>query len=398
MATEIRPARPEEMAEFERVARTSLMMTWEVSRYIRPDWTFCVFEDGKLATSYSAWPLTMRFNGEGVPVSGISTVSTLPVYRRRGHVRKVTSAHFELLRESGERPIAILHATLTAIYQRYGYAMVSVRNSYNVEPRNLGFPVPGLSAGAFREVGDEEFELLRDLYGRFVEERTGYIQRGRGTWKAGVLASPPHDALLNKAVYEEGGNPLGYLIYYTETQHGAMPGPVQRLTVRDLVWLSATAYQAIWDYLSHMDLASNIIWEWAPADDPLPHLLLEPQWLHIGSHNGIMARLVDIEWALTKRRYSQEGKLTFEVVDDLCPWNAGCWKLEASPAGALVKRTGELPELTVPVSTLAMLAFGHISATEAARMGRLDALDHGALLRWDSVMRTRHRPFCADLF
>jgi len=52
----------------------------------------------------------------------------------------------------------------------------------------------------------------------------------------------------------------------------------------------------------------------------------------------------------------------------------------------------------VPDSTLAMLAFGQISATEAFRMGRLDLLNHDALPMWDAVMRTKYRPFCPDDF
>jgi hypothetical protein len=52
----------------------------------------------------------------------------------------------------------------------------------------------------------------------------------------------------------------------------------------------------------------------------------------------------------------------------------------------------------MPISTLAMLVFGQISATEAARMGRLTVDDHNALPVWDKVMRASYRPFCADLF
>ena len=52
----------------------------------------------------------------------------------------------------------------------------------------------------------------------------------------------------------------------------------------------------------------------------------------------------------------------------------------------------------MPVSTLAMIIFNQISATEAARMGRLDVLEPSALSLWDAVMRTAYRPFCADKF
>ena len=76
----------------------------------------------------------------------------------------------------------------------------------------------------------------------------------------------------------------------------------------------------------------------------------------------------------------------------------GTWKLETSGKESSVTRTKETAGLKIPVSTLAMLVFGHISASEAARIGRLDVHDHGALKLWDRVMKTEHMPFCPDMF
>ncbi len=397
MGLEIRAARPEEMEEFRHVARTALLMSPEALQGIRPEWTLCAFENGKLATSYAAWPLTMRFNGDGVAVAGVTSVGTLPFYRRRGFLGRVITTHFELLHERGEQPIAILNASLSAIYQRFGYAVVSTRNFYHVEPRYLEFSLTQPAPGAFREIADDEFGLLVDLYRLFRAERTGYLHRGRAMWEAGVLAPPPAGGLLTKVVYEEAGKPLGYVIYTVEREHGA-PAPRHRLAIRDLIWLTPSAYRAIWDYFAHMDIVVNIAWERVPSDDPLPHLLLEPRMLNITSCDGIMARIVDIERAIPKRHYQEAGTLTFEVLDDLCPWNGGRWKLETSGSKTSVNHTKVEPQLVMPISTLAMLAFGQISATEAAQMGRLDVVEQSSLPLWDRVMRTTYRPFCADLF
>ena len=392
------------MEELRGAASTALVLPPGPFQALRPEWTLCAFEDGKLTTSYAAWPLTMRFNGEGVSVAGVTAVGTLPIYRRRGHLRRVITTHFELLHERGEQPIAILFASRAAIYQRYGYAIVSTRNSYDVEPRYLEFSLARPVPGNFREVGDDEFGLLVDLYRRFRAERIGYVHRGRAMWEAGVLAPPPVGELpgssLNKVVYQEAGEPLGYVIYTVERKRGAPPPrpPRHCLAIRDLVWLTASAYQAIWNYFAQMDIVDNIAWEWVPSDDPLPHLLLEPRMLHITSHDGIMARIIDVEQALPKRRYHEEGILTFEIHDDLCPWNRGRWKLETSTSGTSIGRTSEEPQLVMPISTLALLVFGQISATEAARMERLDVLEQSALSSWDRVMRTTYRPFCADMF
>ena len=399
MGVEIRPARPEEMEEFYRVTNAAQMLPRGEVRGIRPEWTLCAFEDGKLATTYSSWPLTMRFNGEGIPVAGVTSVGTLPIYRRRGYLRKITTRHFELLHEQGERSIAILHASMAAIYQRYGYAVVATRNSYRVEPLFLQFTLPVQVPGKFRELGDsdEEFGLLVDLYRRFRVNRIGYTHRGRAMWEAGVLAYPPTGGLVSKIVYEEDGEPFGYTIYAMEPVRD-WPAPGQHLTIRDVIWLSASAYQAIWNYYAQMDRVGEIVWDRVPPDDPLPHLLLEPRMLHATSADGLLGRIVDVERALPKRPYPEEATLTFEVVDNLCPWNNGLWKLETSTAGSSISHTDKEPQLRMPISTLAMLVFGQIGATEAARVARLDILESAALPTWDKAMRTLYRPHSADAF
>jgi predicted acetyltransferase len=126
--------------------------------------------------------------------------------------------------------------------------------------------------------------------------------------------------------------------------------------------------------------------------------LLEPRKLNITSSDGFMARIVDVERALLLRPYAGEGTLIFEVIDDLCPWNRGKWKLAASRAESSISRTGEGAQMVMPVSTLAMLMFGQISPSLAASMGRLDVNDAKALPLWNNVMETPCRPFCADFF
>lgn len=390
MAVEIRPARPEEMEQFYHVARTALSLPPGEDFGVNPAWTLCAFEDGKLATSYGAWPLTMRFNGPGIPVAGVTMVGSLPIHRRRGNLRKIITRHFELLHESGGPSIAILYASQAAIYQRYGYGIVSTRNEYRVEPRFLQFASPIPVPGTFRELhdSDEDFSVLVDLYRRFRSDKIGYSHRGLAMWKAGALADPPKGSMLSKFVYEEDGQALGYTIYVGGSN----------LTIRDVIWLSPSAYQALWELYANMDLNEQIVWGRVPIDDPLPHLLLEPRRLHTRSSDALLGRIIDVDGALVQRPYPEESILTFEVVDELCPWNNGCWKLETSADGSIIGQTDNDPQLRMPISTLAMLVFGQISATEAARMSRLEALEPDALPTWDKTMRTLYRPFCADMF
>jgi predicted acetyltransferase len=404
MSLEIRPIRSGEQDAFNNVVRTVFAADTQMHVEMREEWTLCGFEDGVMTTSYGAWPLTMLLNGAAVPFAGVTMVGTLPYFRRRGHLRRVVDEHFRQLHERGERSIAALFASRTAIYQRYGYAVVSGAQSYTIEPRDISLLHLPEATGEFRPAAESDADLLIELYHRFGQGRNAWLLRYGDYFKIPgapyATYQPPEEAARQKKViYYEDGVPLGYLVYSVtrDVRSGAMMG--QLLNVAEMAWLAPEAYHAIWTYLSRFDLISQITVGKVPPDDPLPHLLLEPKRLTVGvPSSGMAARIVDVEKALPLRPYGEKGTLTFEIIDDLCDWNRGTWRLEATAAGSEVTRGAAAPELTMPVSTLAMLVFGRITATEAARMGRLEVHEPTALPRWDAVMRTERAPYCQDFF
>jgi predicted acetyltransferase len=252
-------------------------------------------------------------------------------------------------------------------------------------------------------VADDEIDLLKSLYFEFVQERTGYLHRGDATWRSGVLYHASAHGRLYTVVYEENGRPLGYMIYSLEGEKRPDGEPWQRIEIADLVWLTPRAYRALWRHFAGAGLVYEVAWKRVPQDDPLPHLLLEPRRLNIGARDGLLARVVDVAGAMPQRRYDEAGRLLFEVVDPLCPWNAGRWEAEIAGDRVRVERTSRTPELIIPIDTLAMLLFGQIRPSDAVRMGRA-GLAEGAdarevvLARWDRVMQTRHKAFCPDFF
>jgi predicted acetyltransferase len=410
---EVRPARLEEMGEFVRTVSTALAMPLDRIQGLLPDWTLCAFEGERLATTYAAWPLTMRFDGNAVPIAGVTCVSTNPIDRRKGYLRKIMETDFARLKEAKQQPWAVLYASQAAIYQRFGYGIVSTHYRYSIDPRYIRFAFDAEVPGRLREVSkDDDFGLLVDLYRRFREDRTGYVHRGKAMWEANVLAKPPSGYVQTVLVYEEDSAPQGYMIY---TSGPALrddgPGPNQQVHVQDLIWLSPAAYRAFWQHLARMELARDVTWQAAPADDPAPHLLLDPRMLRPTSHDGLLARIVDVPAALMSRPYPEQALLRFEVVDQMAPWNAGRWEMDSGPEadvrllssnpststpGSPTLTTS--PDLSMDINTLAMLVFNQISATEAVRMGRAVCHDTRALPRWDAALRTKYRPFCADNF
>ena len=401
MNIEIRPALPEEMNEARRIAEeTNVLPPGLISQAfingITHDMTLCAFIDGEMATSYAAWPFHMKFNGMDSPVAGVSFVGTLPVFRHMGCLRKVHEKHFELLHEKGERPVSILFASQAAIYQRYGYAIVSTHNSYEIAPGDIRFKSQRHlnKAGRFKQVRENEVELLDNIYSQFIAPRTGYLIRDKFKWETGVLSPPIVPGTVHdKIVYEEDGVPLGYVVY-TVVPH--LQG--HRISIRDMAWLSISAYYGLWNYFTKMRLAHSIQWMQAPVDDPMPHILMEPGKLNIKSGNGFLARIVDIEKTIPHRGYSESGELTFEITgDDMGPWNNGTWHMEISNGKGTVKKTDKAPEVSMSIDNFTMILFGQISATKAMKMGMLDVIKEDALTMYDRLLRTEYMPICCDI-
>ncbi len=394
MKLEIRQANPEEMVDFKRVAETALMFSMD--HVPTPDQTLCGFVDGKLVTSYAAWSLTVVMNSKDVPVAGVTTVGTLPVSRRLGTLRKITTRHFEMLHEKGEVPVAALYASRAAIYRRYEYSPVVTVNSYSVEPRYLEFVAGHEPKGSLKEVRDDETSILKYLYEQFIKGRTGYLRRSEDMWQRRLSPRPQEHVEQFRVIYEEDGKALGYVIYTVRPVQGKQFA--HNIHINDLTWLTPSAYRGIWEFFSRMDILDEIKWGQVPVYDPLPCLLNEPRMLKAKSTDGMYARIIDIAEALPRRGYDEEGILTFRATDSMCPWNEKTWELETAVNGSSIKEFSATPQLEMPMSTLNLLYFGQISATEAARMGRLEVNAPNSLSVWDRIMSTRYRPACADGF
>jgi predicted acetyltransferase len=414
---EIRPYLPEESDAFNRVPaivfgnytgklRSETPVEQRGPDLVPPELSVCAFEDGTLASTYAAYPFTMRLNGAKASAAGVTAVGTLPWFRRRGHLRKIMEYDFKRRYEERMEPIGVLLASMAAIYQRYGYGVCSSRYAYTIDPKRIDFaPTLAPSRGTWREASKDELPLLQSMYRQFSRPRNGYLHRAPVMWDVQVLGLGPNfgggpnfgPSLI--AVYEEAGAPQGYVVYaakwYDQAPDGAGPG--QRLLVRDYVWHTPSAYRAMWDFFKTFDLANRVLLPMAPPDDPAFDIMLDPRELDATRFDWLLGRIIDVERALPLRPYG-EGRVVFELRDEMCPWNGGHWALDAGAEGTTMTRSKESPSLSLDVSALAQLLFGQVSPTHAVRYGRAEAAPNAPLLLWDAMFRTEYAPFCPDGF
>jgi len=407
MAVEFRPARPEEMDEYAYSGRIGFgrstapadMERDRVERPIRPEWTLCAFEDGVLAAKMAMLPFTISWNGRWIPCGGVTAVTTLPTHRRRGLVGELMRRSMAVMREAGQ-PVAMLWATMSAIYQRFGYGNAFTNLLYDFDARRVAFvdEMPAPVRTRILKV-DEARPAIEGVYHRFAEQRTLMLGRGDEWWPRSLrMAGAGSTAPALVAVYEEEGEVLGYAVY--EIDDGRMWGRRrdQHIQVFDLVWTTPAAHRALIQLLAGYDLAHSVRFPSLPADDPLFHHVQEPRLLNISITDGTLLRIVDLCAALESRAYDADGRLTFTLRDELCPWNSGTWRLDVEAGAAHLRLVSDEAELTLSPRALAMLACGYQSATALAHAGLISCGDGKALTTAGSLFQTARAPFCMDHF
>lgn len=404
MSLAFRAAQPEEMREFARVSQIAFggstaddAVEREMQWLARPAWTLCAFDDGAMAAKMAAFAFRMRWGGQDIRCCGVAAVGTLPSYRRRGLLRELMGRAFAQLRESGE-PVAMLWASMAAIYQRFGFGMGFTAQVYDFDPRYLRFvdplPIPGRTR-LFK--ASESCLAMAEVYGRFVPSRTLMLHREPWQWDF-VVETPPGGPPPLVVVYEEAGEALGYAVYTMTQRERERPGPRQQALVRELAWLTPAAHRALIAFFAGYDLADSIRILRVPVDDPLFHQVQEPRLLGMRLRDGTLVRIVDLVPALEGRGYEADGSLTLEVADELCPWNSGCWELTVEGGTGRVKPSGRAPELRLGPRALAKLATGHQSATMLARAGMITVCEPRALGTANALFRSVYAPLCLDAF
>ena len=363
-----------------------------------PDWTLCALVDGKLVSSFTAIPFTMRANGNAVALAGVSTVGTQPEYRRQGLLRRIQTQAFADMRDRGQS-VAALWASQAAIYQRYGYAMTTVLRSYHVDTTDIGFHDGVWGSGCVERLSvNDAFDVIKSIYIRFVENRTCYLHRSKALWLQNAMEEIEGQGPIHAGVhYDEEGKADGYIIYTLRANKVDHATRGQEIIIRDMAWLSMDGYRSMWEWLKRHDLVGRVSYQTAAVDDPAVELFAEPRLLHGVDHEGIWLRVVDATSALGDRAYSSEGEITIGLTDDpLTPWNNRSIRLEASPEGAHVT-SSKSADLQTSAKALASLYSGFRTARQLRAWGLIEGEDH-VIDTADRLFASSHAPHCPDHF
>src|SRR5215475_5754198 len=147
----IRPVAEGELADFLAVdqhashstpmserARANLAARLDVGR------TLAAFDGGTIVGGTGAFSFQMRVPGAMAAVAGVSLVAVLPSHRRQGILSALMRRQLAEVSERGEA-VAVLFASESGIYGRYGYGRASWHAAYRLQ-RGEGTIAPGAPA------------------------------------------------------------------------------------------------------------------------------------------------------------------------------------------------------------------------------------------------------------
>jgi predicted acetyltransferase len=356
------------------------------------------WDDGKPVGVTAAWPfseITLP-GGTMAPAAGVTWVGVLPSHRRRGVLSELIRLQHEDLHRRGE-PLAILWASESSIYGRFGYGVASPETSIDAERSAFALRDDPGSSGRVRLVSAEEaFEILPPLYESHRLRRPGSLSRSDEVWREWFLADPGSwrhgSGPKNYALLELDGEPAGYATYRIKSkwEEGAPRG---QLDVVEAFANSPEATRELWRFLFGVDLVARVKHSRLDPSWSLVLMVTDPRRLHISFAEGLWLRFVDLDAALSARSFNDAPEAVLDVSDSMFDRNAGRWLVGPEPG-----RTEREADVAIDVADLATAYLGAFTFERLAAAGRAQELRPGGIARASALFSTPIPPWCPEGF
>ena len=397
MDIDVRPIAPHEFEELLLLDGRAFGVTYEpdetddLRQLLELDRQLVAADGPELVGAAGAWSFDLTLpGGTTQPAAGVTWVSVSGTHRRRGILRGLMARQLDDVAGGGE-PLAVLTASESVIYGRFGYGLATFRTKLAVESRRVAFR-SDLGADGLVRYADPSTarKVLPGLYERLRAIQPGTVSRTDKWW----------DFLFLDHVSRRGGatalfdavHPDGYVSYRVEGGHvgGSF---ANRVLVRELVALTPEAYASLWRFLLGLDLADDVEWTRASLHEPLRWMVDDPRRVRTDFvDDDVWLRLLDVERALGARRYATDDGLVVDVVDEFRPATSGRYEIVGSPEGGECRRTTKEPDLAMSIADLGSLYLGGVDASTLARARRIDERTPGAVRRADAFFASDPPP------
>ncbi|WP_447006139.1 GNAT family N-acetyltransferase [Saccharothrix isguenensis] len=402
MALTIRTLTAGDLADFQRVFDAAFLSDTAEDQLERwrdifePERHHAVFDGDELIGGGGIQTRDMTLPGAGPqPVAAVTSVAVKPGHRRRGALTRVMRAQLHGLHEEGREALAVLWASEAAIYPRFGYGLAAEFCKLDVPARATFRPGVSVGGDRVREVSrDEAMPVMKALHDEIRPVRTGWLSRSDANWDC-HLADTERDR-DGLSAYRYALHPHGYAVYRVKS-HWVDRGPRNELHVREIAARDDEAYAALYRYLLDLDMVGELKF-FTASDDPITHLLEDSRLALRNRFDSVWVRVVDVDRALTLRRYNSDVDAVLEVADGFCPWNAGRWRFTVKDGTATVQRVDDDPDVVLDVNALGAVYLGGTRLTSLARAQRVQEVTKGVVNALSHTFSGDRDPHCPEIF
>jgi predicted acetyltransferase len=378
---------------------------WEPNRKVfEPERTFGFQVDGRWVSTCGAYSRRLTVPGGTVPTAAVTVVTVQPSYRRRGLLTDMMKHQLDDIHQRGEEPVALLWASESAIYGRFGYGQACPQVRLSGKTNTTGFrPDVDLGSGSVGEVErDQAIPIIERLHKDLLSRRVGALNRNDDWWA--VRWHDPEQLRHGASGYRFGlhydhsGQPDGYVAFRVKNDWSEGGAEV---SVSELDADKAEARAALWRFVLDLDLVRRFVRHNAPLDDSVRYLVADLRSVKAEDQDGTYARLVDVPRALEARRYLADLDVTIRIEDPLLDYNTGTIRLEAGRDGASVTRVTRgrrRPDLAMNIRDLSAIYLGGTSLAALVRAGLVSERTKGAAAATGAAFAWSQPPFCPDFF
>jgi predicted acetyltransferase len=374
---------------------------WEpMHKVFEPERCFGFQVDGRWISTCGAYSRTLTVPGGSVPVAAVTVVTVQPSYRRRGLLTEMMRHQLYDVRQR-EEPVALLWASESAIYGRFGYGQASPQVRLSGKTKTTAFrPDVDLGSGSVGEVErDQAIPVIKRLHQALLPERVGALDRNDDWWNVKWHDPEPWrrgtSAYRFAFHYDRRGRPDGYVAFRVRNNWDESGAEV---TVDELDAASGAARGALWRFVLDLDLVRKFTRQGAPLDEAVRYLVSDLHSVKAELQDGTYARLVDVARALEARRYLTDLEVTIRVEDPLLRQNTGTFHLASGPDGASVTKGRGTPDLIMNVRDLAAIYLGGTSLAALVRAGLVTERTKGAAAAAGAAFAWSQPSFCPDFF
>lgn len=312
------------------------------------------FEGEKMTSVIVANAYSCAYFGNDVGMLGVGGVSTLPEYRREGHIRALLSL---VLRESYNRGdvLSSLYPFSHPFYRKFGFENGQYMDKCHLETKELRqFPC----TGRVRQfMPGEDDSVIKEIYNAFRKNRNFAVNRR--DWEWNDLKKDPYMTHVHTYIwYSEEDVPECYFTLVHE-DHGG-----KSYWLKDWAYLTPRAIRGMLGFLGLLAPGGEKTELWLPHDVNPFILFNEPYAVRVEHTSRGMVRVVNVQKALELHPWEEGADFSLQVADDIIAENQGTFRVMRMDGKTTVEKTEGKADAVFSIQAFSLLCCGVCSLEE----------------------------------